>query len=67
MTRPIMPDDCDIELTKEDFDRLARGKQFAVGPYMQDQPDEYGAPYIAPLWLFGQLKDGRTVKARRFP
>lgn len=60
------PEQATEELSKADFDKLAKAKQFKVGPFMQEQGSEYGAPYIAPLWLFGQLKDGRKVKAKRF-
>lgn len=59
----MTPDDCDEVITKAEFDVLARAKSFDIGPFKQEQPDFYGAPYIAPLWLFGQLFDGRKVKA----
>ena len=62
----ISPEQCDEVLAKAEFDRLAKAKQFKIGPFSQEQPGFYGAPYIAPLWLFGQLKDGRKVKAKRF-
>lgn len=60
-----MLNQCDIEITKQEFDTLARAKEFVVGPFAEEPSKEYGAPYIAPLWLFGELKDGRKVKAKR--
>lgn len=62
----LTPYDCDEEITKAEFDTLARANSFVRGPFKQDQSQEYGAPYIAPLWLFGELFDGRKVKAQRF-
>lgn len=62
----LTPEDCNEEMTKAEFDALARAKSFDVGPFREDQPKQYGSPYIAPLWLFGQLRDGRKVKAKRF-
>jgi hypothetical protein len=53
------------EIPRADFDALARAKQFTVGPYQETQSTDYGAPYIAPLWLFGELRDGRKVKAKQ--
>lgn len=61
----MTPNDCKEEISKPEFDRLARTKEFSVGPFAEEPSKEYGTPYIAPLWLFGKLKDGRCVKAKR--
>lgn len=54
------------EITKEEFDNLCRAQAFCDGPFAEEQPKEYGAPYIAPLWLFGTLTEGeRRIKAKR--
>lgn len=61
----ITPEQCSVIIPKEEFDKLYHDGQFSKGPYKEDPTKEYGNPYIAPLWLFGELKDGRKVKAKR--
>lgn len=61
----LTPEDCD-EITRRQFDQFAVLKRFTTGPFKEDQSQEYGAPYIMPLWLFGELDTGQKVKAKRF-
>lgn len=51
----------------EEFDRLARARQFADGPYISTFGDGYGDPYLESRDVFGTLKDGRKVAAVKTP
>lgn len=48
-----------------EFDRLAREKQFADGPYIDTFGDDYGEPYNPVLRVIGTLKDGRRVESEK--
>lgn len=65
----LVPEVCDVEVTKFEFDYFAREKMFSQGPWYEQPSIEYGAPYIArsEYKLFGQLRDGRRVWAWRYP
>ena len=50
-------------MSKSEFDRLAREKQFAIGPLVgapSKWMSEYG-PYCPERFAFGELPDGRFV------
>jgi hypothetical protein len=56
-------------LPRADFDRLARAKQFKVGPFISSFGDGPGEPYVPQEHrsVWGVLKDGREVKAEGRP
>jgi hypothetical protein len=52
-----------MEIPIEEFDRLARAKEFKDGPYVENFGDGYGEYYCPDRRVFGTLKDGRKVES----
>ena len=52
-----------IELTKTEFDRLAKAGEFVDGPYVDGLGDGLGEPYIPDRKAKGKLKGGLEVRA----
>lgn len=50
-----------------EFDRLARAKQFADGPFIDSFGDGHGEPYNPYRKVWGTLKDGREVESQQQP
>lgn len=50
-------------VTKEEFNQLARQKQFKEGPFQDSFGDGYGEPYNPNRQVFGSLDDGRIIFA----
>lgn len=53
------------EIDIEEFDKLARAKQFDEGPLIDSFGDGYGEPYQPQRTVMGILKDGRRVRSTK--
>lgn len=61
-----MSDDCEL-IPIEEFDNLARAKEFEDGPHISTFGDNCGEPYCPVKNVWGTLKDGRKVRAEKAP
>lgn len=50
-------------IEKADFDKLARDREFADGPFIESFGDGYGDPYNPHRTIWGTLNDGRKVQS----
>lgn len=55
------------QITKLEFDALARAKQFSDGPYVSTFGDGEGEPYQPYRKLIGTLEDGTVVESSTDP
>ena len=54
-------------ITIEEFNRLARERQFAVGPFIETFGDGPYEPYNPSRRVWGILRDGRQVESEKQP
>jgi hypothetical protein len=52
-----------MKISKQEFDRLVRDRQFSDGPYIKNFGKNYGEPYHPHHRLHGTLKNSQLVES----